>query len=119
MPENAGDQTSSGDPLKTLGDALETVAQVARDGAAGTGLTVNDTLPAAGRFLSRLMYTTCYAFSYGLVFPTALLVKSIPANNAVVHGFVDGAQAAKEMVEQLRQQPLAAAAARSDSSLHS
>jgi hypothetical protein len=119
MPENAGAQTTSSDPLKTLADALETVAQVARDGAAGASVSVNNALPTASRFLSRLMYTTCYTFSYGLVFPTALLAKSIPANNAVVHGFVDGAQAAIEMVDQLRHQHLAAAAAVPDSSLPS
>jgi hypothetical protein len=119
MSENADPQTTSSDPLKTLADALETAAQTAREGAATARVTVDKALPAASRFLSRFVYTTCYTFSYGLVFPTALLARSIPANNAVVHGFVDGAQAAMDMVDQLQHRQLAAAPARSNASLPS
>ena len=119
MSENAGTQTTSNDPLRTLADALETAAQAARDGAAGASATVNKALPAASRFLSRCVYTTCYTFSYGLVFPTVLLAKSIPANNAVVHGFVDGAQAAVDMLDQLKHQQLAAEPAAPNPSLPS
>ncbi len=31
-----------------------------------------------------------------------LLVHSIPKNNAVVHGFIDGAQAAKDSVQEMK-----------------
>ena len=53
------------------------------------------------------MYTTSYTFSYGIVFPAVLIAKSIPANNAVVHGFVDGARAASDMVDQMKGHPSA------------
>ncbi len=57
-------------------------------------------LPAASRFLSRFIYTTSYTFSYGVVFPAVLIAKSIPSDNAVVHGLVDGARAASDTVDQ-------------------
>src|SRR5271169_7225375 len=102
MPKNMAAKTSSGDPLKTVADALDTAVKAAKDGAADAKATAGKVLPAASRFLSRFVYTTSYTFSYGVVFPAVLIAKSIPANNAVVHGFVDGAQAASDMVDQLK-----------------
>jgi hypothetical protein len=119
MSESSGTQSPSSDPLKTLADALETAAQAAREGAADARATVNRVLPEANRFLSRFVYNTCYTFSYGLVFPTVLLAKSIPSNNAAMHGFVDGAHAAMEMVDQLKPHQLTAVPAVSNSSLRS
>ena len=69
--------------------------QAAKDGAADARATVDKVLPAASRFLSRFAYTTSYAISYGVVFATVLLAKSIPTNNAVVHGMVDGTQSGR------------------------
>jgi hypothetical protein len=108
MSENVARGASSGDPLKSVADALETAVQAARDGAADAKATVENALPAAGRFLSRFVYTTCYTMSYGIVFPTVLIAKSIPTNNAVMNGFVDGARAASDMVEQLKSRQIMA-----------
>jgi hypothetical protein len=94
------------DPLKTVADALDTAVKAAKDGAADAKLAAEKALPAAGRFLSRFVYTTSYTFSYGVVFPTVMIAKSIPANNAIVHGFVDGARAASDMVDQLKHRQL-------------
>ena len=102
MSENIATGRLSGDPLKTVAEALETAVQAARDGAADARATVDKVLPATSRFLSRFAYTTSYAISYGVVFPTVLLARSIPTNNAVVHGMVDGARAAADMVEQMK-----------------
>ena len=77
------------DPLKTVAAALDTAVKAAKDGAADARATAGKAIPAAGRFLSRFVYTTSYTFSYGIVFPAVLIAKSVPANNAVVHGFVD------------------------------
>lgn len=117
MSESSGSQSPSSDALKALADALETAAQAAREGAADARTTVNSVLPEANRFLSRCVYTTCYTFSYGLVFPAVLLAKSIPANNAAMHGFADGAHAAMDMIDQLKPHQLTTAPAVSDSSL--
>src|ERR1700678_4768498 len=102
MADNISNSIASDDPLKSVADALETAVQAAKDGAADAKATVEKALPAASRFLSRFIYTTCYTMSYGVVFPTVLIAKSIPADNAVVNGFVDGARAASDMVEQLK-----------------
>ena len=96
MPRNVAAKTSSRDPLKTVADALDTAVKAAKDGAADAKATAGKMLPAAGRFLSRFVYTTSYTFSYGVVFPAVLLAKSIPPNNAIVHGLVDGAHAAND-----------------------
>jgi hypothetical protein len=95
-------KTSARDPLKTVADALDVAVKAAKDGAADAKATAGKMLPAAGRFLSRFVYTTSYTLSYGVVFPAVLIAKSMPANNAVVHGFVDGAKAANDMVAQMK-----------------
>ena len=86
--------------MKSVADALETAVQAARDGAADARSAVEKALPAASRFLSRFIYTTSYTFSYGVVFPAVLIAKSIPSDNAVVHGLIDGARAASDTVDQ-------------------
>ena len=48
------------------------------------------------------MYSTCYSFSYGLVFPAMLLARTIPRDNEAVRGLIDGAQAAIQKVDQVR-----------------
>ena len=111
MSENVAAEASSVDPLKTVADALETAVQAAKDGAADAKATVEKALPAASRFLSRFVYTTSYTFSYGIVFPAVLIAKSIPTNNAMVHGFIDSARAATETVEQLKSRQLASSLA--------
>ncbi len=102
MPKNVAAKTLSRDPLRTVADALDTAVKAAKDGAADAKATAGKMLPAAGRFLSRFVYTTSYTFSYGVVFPAVLIAKSIPANNAIVHGFVDGAHAASDTVVQMK-----------------
>ena len=102
MSKNVAAKTSSRDPLRTVADALDTAVKAAKDGAADAKATAGKMLPAAGRFLSRFVYTTSYTFSYGVVFPAVLIAKSIPANNAIVHGFVDGAHAASDTVVQMK-----------------
>jgi hypothetical protein len=109
MPRNVAAKTSSRDPLKTVADALDTAVKAAKDGAADAKATAGKVIPAAGRFLSRFVYTTSYTFSYGVVFPAMLLAKSIPPNNAIVHGLVDGANAANDLVVQMKHRRLEAA----------
>jgi hypothetical protein len=101
MSENVTTEGSATDPLKTVAEALEKAVQTATDRAADAKATVEKAMPAASRFVSRFIYTTCYTFSYGVVFPTVLIAKSIPTNNAVVNGLADGAQAAIDAVDQM------------------
>ncbi len=74
-------------------------------------------LPAASRFLSRFAYTTSYAISYGVVFPTVLIARAIPKENPIVHGVLDGARAATDMVDQMKNRPLSTPALEAGSSL--
>jgi hypothetical protein len=110
MPRNAAAKSVSRDPLKTVADALDTAVKAAKDGAADAKATAGKMIPAAGRFLSRFVYTTSYTVSYGVVFPAVLIAKSIPVNNAIVHGFVDGAHAASDKVIEMKHRRLEAPA---------
>jgi hypothetical protein len=94
--------TGENDPLKTVADALEAAVQAAKDGASNAREAASNFLPESGNVLSQLAYKTCYAVSYGLVFPSVLLAQSIPQNNAFVHGLLDGAHAAKDMVAEMK-----------------
>jgi hypothetical protein len=89
-------ENRSADPLRTAADAMTLAMQAAKDGAADAQQRVNEMMPALGGFLSRLTYTTCYAVSYGVVFPTLLVARAVPKDNAIVNGLVDGARAARD-----------------------
>jgi hypothetical protein len=89
----------SADLLRSAADAMALALQAARDGASDAQERVAELMPAIGGFLSRLTYTTCYAVSYGVVFPTLLAARTVPRDNALVHGLVDGARAAREALE--------------------
>jgi hypothetical protein len=90
------------DPLKAVADAMDAAVEAAKDGADRARATAADMLPAAGQFLSRAVYKTSYAVSFGVVFPAAMIARAIPKNNAAVHGLIDGAQAAIDAVRDLR-----------------
>ena len=70
--------------------AVQAVQRGIRDAGAEAAAR---TWMAAGRFVSRFVYTTCYTISYGVVFPSVLLARSIPGDNAAARGLIDGADA--------------------------
>jgi hypothetical protein len=92
-------ETPSADPLRSAADAMALALQAAKDGAADAQERVDQMMPAIGGFVSRLTYTTCYAVSYGVVFPTLLVARAVPKDNAIVNGLVDGARAARDAIE--------------------
>jgi hypothetical protein len=110
MSDNASVEAQGSDPLKTVADAMENAVRAARDGASDARAKVDQALPALNRFASRFVYTTCYTVSYGVVFPSVLLARSIPKNNPIVHGLIDGAHAATDMVEEMKKRNLEAQA---------
>lgn len=113
MADNHVVGASEPDPLKSVADAMETAVQAARHGAADARAAVDRAIPAVSQFVSRFVYTTSYSLSYGVVFPVMLLARAVPKDNALVHGLVDGAQAAKDMVEDWRGAPAVKSAAAS------
>ena len=94
--------TVSNDLLKSVADALDAAVQEAKGGVQDIRVTASGSLPALGSFLSGLTYKTCYAVSYGMVFPTVLVARAIPKENAAVHGLIDGARAAIDLVNEMR-----------------
>ncbi len=92
---------SNHDPIDATTRTVKLAMQAARRGAADARAAAARKWPATGRFVSRLVYTTCYATAYGVVFPTVLLARSVPANNAAAQGLIDGTAAACQKVEGL------------------
>jgi hypothetical protein len=90
------------DPLTAVADAMDAAVEAARDGADRARATVADLVPAAGQFLSRVLYKTSYTVSFGVVFPAVMIAKAIPKGNAAVHGLIDGALAARDAVQDLK-----------------
>jgi hypothetical protein len=111
MSKSMTAKKSALDPLKTVADALDVAVKAAKDGAADAKATAGKMLPAAGRFVSGFVYTSSYTLSCGVMFPAILIAKSMPVNNAVLHGFVDGAKAANDMVDQMKNRRLELATA--------
>jgi hypothetical protein len=108
MSDNPPVEAGTSDPLKTVADAMEHAVKAAKEGALDAKAKVDEALPSVNRFVSRFVYTTCYTVSYGVVFPTVLLARSIPKDNAIVHGLVDGAHAALDMVDEMKKRKLEA-----------
>ena len=87
--------------LHAVADKMQAAVDSAKQGVATARDAATAALPQASHFLARFVYTTCYTISYGVVFPTALVAMSVPKNNAFVQGLVDGADAAKQKVDEL------------------
>jgi hypothetical protein len=83
------------------GGALGLIAQGARSGAADARAAAERAWNNSGQFARRFVYTTSYTISYGVVFSTTLLARSIPQDNAAVRGLIDGARAAREKVDDM------------------
>ena len=82
------------DPLIALADAMDAAVEAAKNEADRARAKIGDFVPAAGRLLSRAVYRASYAVSFGIAFPAVVLARAVPRGNAVVHGLIDGAQAA-------------------------
>jgi hypothetical protein len=80
----------SSDPLKSVADTLETAFQAVKDGSTDATAAAEKAIPAATRFVARLVYTTSYSLTFGVVFPSMMIAKSIPADNAIIRGITDG-----------------------------
>ncbi len=90
------------DPLKSIADAMEAAVEGTKEGMTRASEAVENMLPQANDLLSRFAYKTCYAISYGVVFPCVMIARSVPQNNAMVHGFIDGSRAARDMVDEIK-----------------
>ncbi len=85
-------KTPTADPLRATADAMSMAIQAAKDGASDARQRVDEMMPAIGDFVTRLTYTTCYAVSYGIVFPSLFVARAVPKDNALINGLADGAR---------------------------
>lgn len=100
-PETAAQDSSAADPLSAVADAMQQAASSVQEGATAARDAAEKALPSVGLFANRFLYTTCYAVSYGVVFPMALVALSVPQNNPLVHGMIDGSRAARNKVDEI------------------
>ncbi len=100
-PETAAQDPAAADPLSAVADAMQQAASSVQDGATAARDAAEKALPSVGLFANRFLYTTCYAVSYGVVFPMALVAFSVPQNNPLVHGMIDGSRAARNKVDEI------------------
>jgi hypothetical protein len=83
------------DSTAAAGSALDSIKQ----GAYEIQTRASEAFPATGRFLGRVVYNTAYTVSFGVTFPVMMVVRVVPKDNALVHGLVDGAAAARDRVD--------------------
>jgi hypothetical protein len=100
--QNESVASVASDPLRAVADAMDAAVQAAKEGGDRALSTAADVMPAVGQFVSQAVYKTCYSLSYCAVFPTMLIARSIPRENAAVHGLIDGAHAAIDFVDQMK-----------------
>ncbi len=91
----------------SIADAAGSVFASAKHGATEIQTRVSEAFPATSRFLGRVVYKTSYAVSFGVMFPVMVVVRIVPKDNAMVHGLVDGALAARDRVHEWGTEPVA------------
>lgn len=94
--------TGAPDPFESVADAMRDAVNAATEDAARAKEKLRNVSGDVTRSASRFTYTSCYMISYGVVYATVFLAKSIPHDNPVVEGFVDGARAAIDAVNEAK-----------------
>jgi hypothetical protein len=93
------------DPLQAIADAMELAVSSARQGVGEMANTASQMVPAIESGLSRVGYQVGYGLAFGLVFPAVFIARAVPKDNAMVHGMIDGARAARDFVNEMKTQP--------------
>jgi hypothetical protein len=104
------------DPLKSVAAAMQTAAEAVRDGASDAAHRAQQAIPAAGQFVSRFVYSSCYFVSYGVVFPTMFAASYIPGGGTIATGLLDGANAANDLIADMKEKSEAKKAAKEENS---
>lgn len=85
-------------PLQAVATAMATAAGAMRDGTSDAIAKAREAVPAVGRFVSRVVYSSSYYLSFGVVFPTMLVANIVPGGEVLASGLVDGASAARSAI---------------------
>src|SRR5262245_47908105 len=92
------------DAMQRVAGAMMVAANAVQQGAVDAKSKAQQLAPRIGRAFSKTVYATCYYTSYGVVFPTLLIVSFLPSENAIGYGLGDGARAARDAVADLQAQ---------------
>ena len=82
-------------------DSVARAVQDASKSAAQHATAVKDAIAETGviQTVSRFTYSGAYAISFGIVYAAVFVTQFLPQDNAVMHGFSDGAQAAMDSLK--------------------
>lgn len=78
---------------------LATTKSALESGIADARASVEETWPKITEAMGKGVYNSAYGLAFGLSFPVLLIAKTIPQNNCIVWGFIDGAKAASDYCE--------------------
>lgn len=93
--------SAASDPISMVTSAAGTAMTSVRDGAGALADRTRQALPAAGQMVQKLVYSSGYYVSYGIVFPTLFLTRIIPGGSLLVTGMSDGAAAASSSLQRM------------------
>ena len=101
--------TVSNDPLRSVADALDAAVQGAKGGVEDLRVTASGCITGCSTVSSPGSLTRPATLSpTESSFPRSLVARAIPKENAAVHGLIDGARAAIDMVKEMRAKSLSA-----------
>lgn len=94
------EQATRPDPFASVADALREAIHSADEGAAKSKAKDQPkaSAPDVMHSLSRFAYTGSYMVAYGVVYASVFVAKSLPQDNPVMEGFIDGGKAAIDAV---------------------
>lgn len=90
------------DPLRSIADAMRDAIHTASEDAAKAQDRVREAGAGITHSASRFLYTSSYMVSYGIVYASVFVAKSIPQDNPVVEGLIDGGRAAMEALHEAK-----------------
>jgi hypothetical protein len=98
-PKDSTPEPRESNILDRVADELDAAASQVPAGGAPRS-TFATVAGSPYRFLSKVVYTTGYGISFGFVFPSVLLARMVPKQNALVQGMIAGGTDASAMARQ-------------------
>jgi hypothetical protein len=99
------DTVTDNDPLRSIADAMRDAVHNASEDASRARERVSAASAGVTQSISRFTYTSSYMVSYGIVYATVFIARSIPQDNPIVEGFIDGGRAAIEALNEAKAVP--------------
>lgn len=93
------------DPLRSISEAMRAAINTASEDATKARERMREAGAGVTHSASRFAYTSSYMVSYGIVYATVFLAKSVPQDNPIVEGFIDGGRAAMEALNEAKTPP--------------